>query len=39
MNKDPIIMALANPVPEIYPDEAYEAGAKVVGTGRSDYPN
>ena len=30
---------MANPVPEIYPDEAKEAGAKVVGTGRSDFPN
>lgn len=39
MNKDPIIMALANPVPEIYPDEAYQAGAKIVGTGRADFPN
>ena len=39
MNKDAIIFAMANPVPEIYPDEAKEAGAKVVGTGRSDFPN
>ncbi|RDY71181.1 NADP-dependent malic enzyme [Halobacillus trueperi] len=39
MNKDPIIFALANPIPEIYPEEAWKAGAKVVGTGRSDYPN
>ncbi|AEE90696.1 MAG: NAD-dependent malic enzyme [Tepidanaerobacter acetatoxydans] len=39
MAKDAIIFALANPVPEIYPDEAKQAGAKVVGTGRSDYPN
>lgn len=39
MAKDPIIFAMANPVPEIFPDEAIEAGAKVVGTGRSDYPN
>ncbi len=30
---------MANPVPEIFPDEAIEAGAKVVGTGRSDFPN
>lgn len=39
MNEDPIIFAMANPVPEIMPAEAYEAGAKVVGTGRSDFPN
>jgi malate dehydrogenase (oxaloacetate-decarboxylating) len=39
MAKDPIVFALANPVPEIYPDEAMAAGAKVVGTGRSDFPN
>lgn len=39
MAKDSIIFALANPVPEIYPDEAKEAGAKVIGTGRSDFPN
>ncbi|WP_239751612.1 NADP-dependent malic enzyme [Mammaliicoccus sp. H-M34] len=39
MNDNPIIFALANPIPEIYPEEAYEAGASVVGTGRSDYPN
>lgn len=39
MAKDPIIFALANPVPEIMPDEAIEAGAAVVGTGRSDFPN
>lgn len=39
MNKDAIIFAMANPVPEIYPDEAKEAGARVVGTGRSDFPN
>ena len=39
MAKDPIIFALANPVPEIMPDEAYAAGAKVVATGRSDTPN
>lgn len=39
MNDNPIIFALANPTPEIYPEEAYEAGASVVGTGRSDYPN
>ena len=39
MAKDPIIFACANPVPEIYPDEAKAAGAAVVSTGRSDYPN
>lgn len=39
MAKDPVIFAMANPTPEILPDEAIEAGAKVVGTGRSDYPN
>ncbi|MFU1790413.1 NAD(P)-dependent malic enzyme [Mammaliicoccus sciuri] len=39
MNNNPIIFALANPTPEIYPEEAYEAGAAIVGTGRSDYPN
>ncbi len=39
MAKDPIIFACANPVPEIYPDEAKAAGAAVVATGRSDFPN
>ena len=39
MNKDAILFAMANPVPEIMPDIAKEAGAKVVGTGRSDFPN
>jgi len=39
MAKDPIIFAMANPVPEIMPDEAKAAGAKVVGTGRSDFAN
>ena len=39
MNADPIIFAIANPTPEIMPDLAKEAGAKVIGTGRSDYPN
>jgi malate dehydrogenase (oxaloacetate-decarboxylating) len=39
MAKDPIVFAMANPTPEIMPDEAKEAGATVVGTGRSDYPN
>lgn len=39
MNKDAIIFAMANPVPEIMPDEAKAAGARIVGTGRSDFPN
>ena len=39
MAKDPIIFAMANPTPEIMPDVAKAAGAKVVGTGRSDFPN
>ena len=39
MNKDAIIFAMANPVPEIMPDVAKAAGARVVGTGRSDFPN
>ena len=39
MNKDAVIFACANPTPEIFPDEAKEAGARVVSTGRSDYPN
>ncbi len=39
MNADPIIFAMANPVPEIMPDEAKAAGARIVGTGRSDFPN
>ena len=39
MAKDPIVFACANPVPEIYPDEAKAAGAAVVSTGRSDFPN
>lgn len=39
MNKDAVIFALANPVPEIMPDEAYKGGAAIVGTGRSDLPN
>ena len=38
-NKDAILFAMANPVPEIMPDLAKKAGAKVVGTGRSDFPN
>jgi malate dehydrogenase (oxaloacetate-decarboxylating) len=39
MNKDAILFAMANPTPEIMPDLAKEAGAKVVATGRSDFPN
>lgn len=39
MNRDSIVFAMANPVPEILPDEAHEGGALVVGTGRSDFPN
>lgn len=39
MNKDPIIFAMANPEPEIMPELAKKAGARVIGTGRSDYPN
>jgi len=39
MAKDPIIFACANPVPEIFPDDAKKGGAKVVATGRSDFPN
>ncbi len=39
MNENPIIFAMANPVPEIMPDDAKDAGAKVIGTGRSDFPN
>lgn len=39
MNEDPIIFAMANPTPEIMPDEAKKAGARVIGTGRSDFPN
>ena len=39
MNKGAIIFAMANPVPEIFPADAYEAGAAVVGTGRTDFPN
>jgi malate dehydrogenase (oxaloacetate-decarboxylating) len=39
MNKDAIIFAMANPVPEIMPEDAKAAGAKVIGTGRSDFPN
>jgi len=39
MNRDAVIFAMANPEPEIMPDLAKEAGARVVGTGRSDFPN
>lgn len=39
MNKDSIVLAMANPVPEIYPEEAKKGGARVIGTGRSDFPN
>ncbi len=39
MAQDPVIFACANPTPEIFPEEALAAGARVVGTGRSDYPN
>ncbi len=39
MAKDPIIFAMANPTPEIMPEDAREAGASVIGTGRSDFPN
>jgi malate dehydrogenase (oxaloacetate-decarboxylating) len=39
MRRDAIIFAMANPIPEIMPDEAKSAGAKVIGTGRSDFPN
>lgn len=39
MNRDAIIFACANPTPEIFPDEAKAGGAKVISTGRSDFPN
>ncbi|MBL7057730.1 NADP-dependent malic enzyme [Patescibacteria group bacterium] len=39
MNANPIILAMANPIPEIMPNDAYAAGAAIVGTGRSDFPN
>ena len=39
MAPDAIVFAMANPLPEIYPDQAKAAGARVVGTGRSDFPN
>ena len=39
MNKDPMIFAMSNPIPEIMPEEAKAAGAAIVATGRSDFPN
>ena len=39
MNRDPIVFALANPIPEIMPEDAFEGGARIVATGRSDFPN
>lgn len=39
MNKDSILFAMANPTPEIMPDQAKKAGARIIGTGRSDFPN
>lgn len=39
MNQDPVVFAMANPTPEIMPDEAKKAGVKIMGTGRSDFPN
>lgn len=39
MNKDAIVFAMSNPVPEIFPDEAKAGGARIIGTGRSDFPN
>lgn len=39
MNNDPIIFAMSNPIPEIMPDDAMEAGARIIATGRSDFPN
>ncbi|MFU8811609.1 MAG: NAD(P)-dependent malic enzyme [Balneolaceae bacterium] len=39
MNSDPIVFAMANPIPEIMPGEAYEAGVRIIATGRSDFPN
>ena len=39
MNRDAVVFACANPTPEIFPDEAKAGGARVVATGRSDYPN
>jgi malate dehydrogenase (oxaloacetate-decarboxylating) len=39
MAKEPIVFAMANPTPEIMPDEAKEGGARIIATGRSDFPN
>ena len=39
MGRDPIVFAMSNPNPEIMPEEAIAGGAKIVATGRSDYPN
>ena len=39
MNKDAVVFALANPIPEIMPEDAFAGGAKIVATGRSDFPN
>ncbi len=39
MAQDPIVLAMANPIPEIMPDDARRGGAAIVGTGRSDFPN
>ena len=39
MSSDAIIFAMANPTPEIFPEDAKDAGAKIIGTGRSDFPN
>ena len=39
MKKDAIVFALANPIPEIMPEDAFEGGARIVATGRSDFPN
>lgn len=39
MNRDPVVFAMANPTPEIMPEEAKAGGARIIGTGRSDYPN
>ena len=39
MNEDPIVFALANPIPEIMPEDAFKGGARIVATGRSDFPN
>jgi malate dehydrogenase (oxaloacetate-decarboxylating) len=39
MNKDAIVFAMANPTPEIFPEDAKEAGVRIIGTGRSDFPN